>query len=318
LRAYLFVSSVQFRKAKKFHFLLASTFPQRQRVFLILKMLSIIPPLLALALTFNSSISRIHNIPAETLLNVSYGEDVKQRMDVYLPAGRSEDSTKLIVLIHGGGWNGGDKSEFDRYINELQKRLPNYAFANINYRLFNFNTGGNRFPAQENDIKAAIDFLSRKTSDYKISDQIVLLGASAGAHLALLQGYKNSEPEKVKAIVSFFGPSDLTELYNRPGNPGIPFLLNALIGTTPSENKEIYKQSSPINFVQANSPPTLLLQGGRDFLVPENQSTLLRDKLKNKGVIHQYIYYPDEGHGWRGSRLLESLDKVAEFVRTNV
>ncbi len=182
-------------------------------------MLSMITPLLALALTFNSTVTRTHDVPAEILENVSYGADIKHRMDVYLPADRHPDSTKLIVLIHGGGWNGGDKSEFDRYINELQKRLPDYAFANVNYRLFNFNTGSNRFPAQENDIKAAMDFLKTKSSEYKISDQIVLLGASAGAHLALLQGYKNSDPEKVKAIVSFFGPSDLTELYNHPGNP---------------------------------------------------------------------------------------------------
>ena len=274
--------------------------------------------MLALALTFNSTVTRTHELPAQILENVSYGPDVKHRMDIYLPAGRRPDSTKLLVLIHGGGWNGGDKSEFDRYINELQKRLPDYAYANINYRLFNFNTGSNRFPAQENDIKAAIDFLKAKSSEYNISEQIVLLGASAGAHLALLQGYKNSDPEKVKAVVSFFGPSDLTELYNHPGNPGIPFLLTALVGSSPSENKEIYQQSSPINYVTAKSPPTLLLQGGRDVLVPENQSVLLRDKLKSNGVIHEYLYYPNEGHGWRGSRLLESFDKVAEFLRTHV
>ena len=57
------------------------------------------------------------------------------------------------------------------------------------------------------------------------------------------------------------------------------------------------------------------MQGGRDFLVPENQSVLLRNKLKDKGVMHEYISYPNEGHGWRGSKLLESLDKVAEFLR---
>ena len=280
-------------------------------------MLFVISRLLVLALTFNPAtrFGLVHELPAETLQNVSYGTDPKQKMDIYLPAGRDPDSTKLIVLIHGGGWNGGDKTEFDRYISELQKRLPQYAFANINYRLFNFNTGSNRFPTQENDVKEAVGFLKAKSSEYKISEKMVLLGASAGAHLALLQAYKNSDPENVDAVVSFFGPSDLTELYNRPGNPGIPFLLNALVGTSPSENQDVYRRSSPIHYVTPTSPPTLLLQGGRDILVPENQSVLLRDKLKEKGVIHQYIYYPNEGHGWRGSKLVESLDKVAEFVR---
>lgn len=279
-------------------------------------MLSIISLLLTLTLTFDSYRKPLPTniIPEETLNNVAYGTDPKQKMDVYLPANRNSDSTKLVIVIHGGGWNRGDKAELAPYISELQKRLPGYAFANINYRLFNFNSGSNKFPAQENDVKAAIEFLKTKSAEYKISPNIILLGASAGAHLALLQGYKNSDHGNVKAIISFFGPSDLTELYNNPGNPGIPLLLNALTGTNPSENKTLYQQSSPIYFVTAQSPPTLLLQGGRDVLVPENQSVLLKNKLQNLGVAHQYIYYPNEGHGWRGDNLLDSLDKIAAFL----
>jgi acetyl esterase/lipase len=249
---------------------------------------------------------------------VAYGSDPKQKMDIYLPANRSTEKTKLLIVIHGGAWNGGDKRDLTPYITELQKRLPDYAFANINYRLFNLNTGINKFPVQENDVEAAIKFLTDKATEYKISEQTVLLGASAGGHLALLQGYKIARPEKIKAIISFFGPSDLIELYNHPRNPGIPFLLNALTGTTPSQNKAVYLQASPIHFVTAQSPPTLLLQGGRDMLVPENQPVLLRNKLKDLGVVHQYVYYPNEGHGWRGDNLLDSLDKVAAFLQKNL
>ena len=252
----------------------------------------------------------------ETMMNVAYGNDPKQKMDIYLPADRDPDSTTLIVLIHGGGWNSGDKSQLTPYITALQNRLPDHAFANINYRLFNFNNGTNKFPAQEEDVKEAIGFLRTKASDYKISKSIVLLGASAGGHLALLQAYKNENPENVKAVISFFGPSDLTELYNHPANPGLPFLLNALMGTNPADDKTFYRESSPINFVTASSPPTLLLQGGKDFLVPEAQSILLRNKLQALGVKHQYIYYPEEGHGWRGGKLAESLDKIATFLKS--
>lgn len=279
-------------------------------------MVSILSPLLAWALTFNS-VARpetISGLPSETLMNVAYGSDPKQKMDVYLPSDREFGTTTLVVLIHGGGWNGGDKGQLNPYITELQKRLPDYAFANVNYRLFNLNTSSNRFPTQENDIKAAVGFLRNKAAEFKVSQKIVLLGASAGGHLALLQGYKNERPEDVKAIVSFFGPSDLVELYNKPGNPGIPFLLNALTGTNPSDNKDLYQQSSPIHFVTAKAPATLLLHGGKDPLVPEGQAILLRNKLQSLGVLHDYIYYPNEGHGWRGDNLLDSLDKIAAFL----
>ena len=275
---------------------------------------------MVLALSFNSCVKPAPGIhlPTETIENVAYGSDPKQRMDIYLPENRSADSTKLIVVIHGGGWNGGDKREYAPYISELQKRLPGYAYANINYRLYNLNSGNNRFPAQENDVKAAIDFLREKSAEYKFSQSMILLGASAGAHLALLQGYKIDKPEKVKAVISFFGPSDLIDLYNNPANPSIPLLLNAVTGTSPTQDKNLYKQSSPINFVTRQSPPTLILHGGKDFLVPEKQSILLKEKLESMGVVHEYIYYPNEGHGWRGENLFDSLDKVATFLRRNL
>lgn len=280
-----------------------------------------ISPFMALALMFSSCVKPVHTdnnttgVPAETLKNVAYGTDPKQKMDIYLPVNRSTDSTRLILFIHGGGWNEGDKADFDPYVKELQKRLPGYAFANINYRLFNFNTGENKFPAQENDVKAGVGFLKIKVSEYKISETIILLGASAGAHLALLEGYKNNDQGKVKGIVSFFGPTDMIEFYDHHPNPGLPALMKALIGTTPSENKASYEQSSPIHFVTAKSAPTLILQGGQDALVPENQSVLLKNKLTGLGVINQYVYYPNEGHGWAGNNLIDSFDKIAAFLR---
>lgn len=280
-------------------------------------MVSILSPLLSWALLFNSVLppQAIGGLPAETLMNVAYGSDPKQKMDVYLPSDREPAGTTLVVLIHGGGWNGGDKGQLNPYITELQKRLPDYAFANVNYRLFNLNNSSNRFPTQENDIKAAVEFLRNKAPEFKVSQKIVLLGVSAGGHLALLHGYKNESPDDVKAIVSFFGPSDLIELYNKPGNPGVPLLLNALTGTNPAENKKVYEQSSPIHFVTEKAPATLLLLGGKDPLVPENQSLLLRAKLQSLGVPHDYVYYPNEGHGWRGDNLSHSLDKIASFLQ---
>ena len=276
-----------------------------------------------MALTLSTSVGEIipipHSIksglPAEHHLNYSYGDDPKQVMDIYLPENRTPKETKLLVLVHGGGWNNGDKRDFSNYISELQKRLPDYAVANLNYRLFNIYSGANKFPTQENDIKLAVDLLLSKAKEFNISEKYVLLGASAGAHLSMLQGYKYQRPE---AIISFFGPSDLVHLYKNPVYPALPLLLNALVGSTPESNPSLYHDSSPINFITHNSPPTIVLQGGRDKLVPESQSALLVKKLKEEGVVHEYIYYKDESHGWRGATLSDSFDKIEGFLKIYV
>src|SRR5436190_20202373 len=74
-------------------------------------------------------------LAAQNQANVAYGTDAAQKMDIYLPAGRSGSSTKVIILIHGGGWSTGDKADFNSYVDTLKRRLPGYAIFNINYRL---------------------------------------------------------------------------------------------------------------------------------------------------------------------------------------
>ena len=250
-----------------------------------------------------------------TMLNVSYGSNAQQKMDVYLPVGRSTTSTKVIIMIHGGAWNSGDKSDFNEYVDSLKKREPTYAIFNLNYRLAN---PPDLFPAQEQDIKAAVEFIYNKRSEYLISDKFVLIGASAGAHLALLQGYKYSTPIKPKVIIDFFGPTDLVDMYNNPPNPYVPPLLIAVTGSTPTMNNAVYTQSSPVNFISAQSPPTMILHGGVDIVVSPTQSALLNTKLAAAGVIHQYIFYPTEGHSWVGANLVDSFNKIQAFLAAYV
>ena len=256
------------------------------------------------------------NLSESTMKNVSYGNDPAQKMDIYLPAGRTSSTTKVMVLVHGGGWTGGDKAEFDPYIASLQQRLPDYAIFNINYRLAN-NTN-NRFPAQENDVKAAVEYIANKFGEYKISNKVVLLGFSAGAHLALLQGYKHTSVVKPKAVISFFGPTDLVDMYNNPVSMYAPMLLEALLGAKPSQDMNAYQQSSPTFFVNGSAAPTMLLHGGQDNLVAYSQSVILRDKLQAAGVVNQYVFYPNEGHGWFGATLNDSFDKIEVFLDANV
>ena len=250
-----------------------------------------------------------------TMLNVSYGTNAQQKMDVYLPANRSTTNTKVIIMIHGGGWNTGDKADFNEYVDSLKKREPSYAIFNINYRLAN---APDLFPAQEQDVKAAVEFIYNKRQEYLVSDKFVLIGGSAGAHLALLQGYKYSTPVKPKAIIDFFGPTDLVAMYNNPPNPLVLPLLISVTGSTPTTNNTLYTQSSPINFISSQSPPTMILHGGIDIVVSPSQSVALNTKLFISGVTHQYIFYPAEGHGWVGTNLTDSFDKILAFLAANM
>lgn len=255
------------------------------------------------------------NLPAKTLRDVSYGKDTAQRMDIYLPANRSFNSTKSVILIHGGGWNSGSKNDFVTYIDSFKRRMPEYAIFNMNYRLVN---GSNLFPAQEQDVKAAIDFIVENSLDYHVNkDKLVLLGVSAGGHLALLHGYKYNNPE-IAAIIDFFGPTDLVSMYQNPWHPLVPLALQMVTGTTPTANAAIYKQSSPINYVNADAPPTLLLHGAKDEVVNLSQSQSLKKKLDDAGVKNELVVYPNKAHGWHGETLSNSFDRIEEFLEENV
>jgi acetyl esterase/lipase len=252
---------------------------------------------------------------AQTLLNINYGNNASTIMDVYLPGNRSADKTPVMILIHGGGWVEGDKSDFKSIVDTMKKRLPDYAIFNINYSLAG--NGQNLFPTQEQEVKKCVEFIYNKRSEYKISGNFVMAGASAGGHLVLLQSYKYTAPVKIKAVVDLFGPAELVSLYNNPPNPLIPLLLLNVTGTVPSANPSIYQQSSPYNFIESNSTPTLILHGGNDIVVPASQSVLLKDKLANKGVPHQYVFYPAGGHGdWDAATYTDAFNKIEAFIKT--
>ncbi|HEY0059217.1 MAG TPA: alpha/beta hydrolase [Flavisolibacter sp.] len=254
-------------------------------------------------------------LPPKTMLNTQYGPDSLQRLDIYLPEGRSTATTTSLILIHGGGWNGGSKSDFTSYIDSFKKRLPNFAFFNLDYRLV---SGAHLFPTQEQDIKKAIEFISVNAEAYGINkSSFVLLGASAGAHLALLQAYKYKEPQ-VKAVIDFFGPTDLLAMYQKPWHPLVTYALQMITGATPQSNKAIYIESSPLQYVTAQSAPTLIFHGGKDNVVDVSQSRLLEDKLKALGVPHEVIVYPHERHGWQGATLSRSFDTIEAFLEANL
>lgn len=256
-----------------------------------------------------------NTVAAATYLNAAYGTDAQQQMDVYLPAGRTAAATKVMILVHGGAWVSGDKADFKNFIDTLKKRLPAYALFNINYRLSAF--PANVFPTQELDVKKAVEYIYNKRNEYFISDNFSFIGASAGAHLGLLHAYKYASPVKIKAVIDFFGPTDLEDLYNHPGL--IPqSIIDTIVGTSLAGNTELYRQSSPINFVtNVAACPTIILQGSNDLLVnPLRQSAALRDKLLLNSVPVQYVEYAGKGHGdnWYSDTYLDAFNKIQAFL----
>lgn len=247
----------------------------------------------------------------QIIQDVSYGESVQQSMDIYLPVGRTRTSTNTIVVIHGGGWVEGDKADMNQYVDTLRKLMPEYAIVNMNYRLA-YNSTVNLFPTQENDVKSAIEYYLNHAEEYMVSDDLVLLGASAGAHLAMLHAYKNDPEGHVRAVVDFFGPFDLVTLWNY--SIVHQLILYGATGTLLADNPSLYASSSPSEYITGDAPPTIALQGGADPLVPLSQTSQLIAALDAAGVINQLVYYPAEAHGWTGANMVDSFRKIATFI----
>ncbi|AFL83539.1 esterase/lipase [Belliella baltica DSM 15883] len=245
-----------------------------------------------------------------------YGNHSRQILDVYLPANRSSDRTKLFIWIHGGAWTDGDKSEFVQFKPWLEAELEDYAFVAVNYRLYNITTGSNKFPNQEEDIQNMLDYVKSRLNDWDLSNDVILAGGSAGGHLALLHSYKNNNDGLVKATVAFFPPTDFPTFH------GFNFLttalIEALIGGTPNSNPTSYANSSPVNFIGTSSIPTVFFHGTADNVVPIQQSYLLEEKLEEANVPFLNEYIQGGGHGFSQAVNQDLIAKVAVFLKAQI
>ena len=198
--------------------------------------------------------------------------------------------------------------------------MPAYAIFNINYRLSAF--PNNVFPTQENDVKAALTFITGNAASYLISGKYALVGVSAGAHLAMLQGFKYTNPITPKVIASFSGPSDLIEMYNNPAG-GITLISDAVaaaVGATPAQDSLLYATSSPVNYITSTSPATIVFQGGVDPLVSVTQAVEVQSKLTSSNVTNQYVFYPTAAHigTWDNATMFDAFNKLQAFLAANV
>lgn len=251
---------------------------------------------------------------AHTATNLAYGSDVRQVLDIYLPANRDRFRTRVFVWVHGGGWVDGDKSEFVGFKPWLEAVQDDYAYIAINYRLFNLIGTANRFPAQEEDLKNALAFIKSKLAEWDVSDQLVLAGGSAGGHLALLHSYKNNNDGLVKAAVAFFPPTELKSFHTF--NLFSQLLLENLLGGSPQALPQKYSDSSPLAFLESTSVPTVFFHGDLDTVVPISQSELLEQKLKDKGVPHLREYIIGQGHGFSTATYQDLIGNTEAFLNT--
>ncbi|MEM6686058.1 MAG: alpha/beta hydrolase [Bacteroidota bacterium] len=248
-------------------------------------------------------------VAAETILDVSYGSDEDQKYDIYLPQNRTLN-TKVIILVHGGSWIGGDKADMNNFVELIRTDLPQYAIVNINYRLANATTSP--FPMQLDDITLIIDDLKARNEELIISEEYAFLGSSAGAHLSLLWSYAYDTQGDVNMITSIVGPTNLAdEAYTNSTNPEIQ-LIFSIFGSQLSNS--FLEMFSPFHQVTSAAPPTALFYGGQDPLVPNSQGMDLSDRLTELGVTHEFTFYPEEGHGWGGANALDTWSKFLAFV----
>ena len=246
-------------------------------------------------------------------IDVSYGNDPEQKYDIFLPDNRTMD-TKVVVLVHGGGWVAGDKSDMDAIRIFLQQSFPELAIVNINYRLADENN--QPYPMQIDDITSVVNHLKSNSNDYVISDDYGFIGTSAGAHLSMLWSYAFDASNDVDMVCSIVGPTNLADsAYLNNTNPELQDMLD-LYGIEPTI--DYLQEVSPYHQVTASAPPTILFYGGQDPLVPTSQGTDMRDKLEDLNVVHQFTLYENEGHGWTGANLFDTMDKLSGFINTHL
>lgn len=255
-------------------------------------------------------------IAERIIMDTAYGSDPKEKMDIYLPSNRNQH-TKLLIIIHGGGWTSGDKSDgaYTQAIQLFRQKWPELAVANINYRLAN-NTNVH-YTEIMNDISAAVNFLVSNKNHFQISDTLLMMGASAGGHLAMLYAYKYNTGGYVKSVADFFGPSILSDWdwYNS-FNLWMGVYIKDLIIPFNGEtwNKPLYDSNSPYWVATSQSAPTIIFHGTLDVIVPLYQSQWLHSQLNNLNVPNEYYEYPD-GHGFNTTNMNDAVNKAVSFFK---
>lgn len=268
-------------------------------------------------------------LPKGTIIhgNIPYNNDTlkKHLLDIYLPA-NAKGKVPLLVFIHGGGWLANDKYADMGYMpNTIAAILNNgMAIASIDYR---FATEA-VFPAILQDCNKAVSFLYDNADKYSLDkNRIALMGFSAGGHLASLMGTSQNNkvsgfyfpntyrPLRYKAIVDFYGPTDLVLL---PGNEDEKSPEGILLGAAPLLRPDLAKAAGPITYIDKADPPFLIYHGEKDDIVSNKQSKLFSAWLTHYGVKNDLTIVKAAPHFGTMYDVEEIRNKVVAFLNQHL
>lgn len=232
------------------------------------------------------------SLKENNISNISYGENPQQQYDIYLPAGR-DNNTPVILMLHGGAWSAGNKEELKGYVNLIKNKWKNVAIVNMNYRLA---SNANKIHHNEimADIKTVIGHVIDKQNEYHISKNMGIVGGSAGGQLAMIYAYKYNDYKNIKCVANLFGPSIISDWawYNTNNiwlGSFVGAILTQYVGQPWDEN--VYKSVSPYWNISAESQPTIIFHGNLDPIVPVYQSQWMHGKLNTLKVTNEYYEY---------------------------
>ncbi len=229
--------------------------------------------------------------------NIPYDQYADTVLDVLLPKERSNAQRPGVIVFHGGGWI---QSTKETTMNALC--LPflaqGFVVCNVEYRVARLGASPAPAPAAVVDALKAAKWFVDHADKYGVDmNRIVVTGASAGGHLALMVGVATADaelgpPVKVAAIINGYGPTDVADLIDRQTSFALQWLPEQ------QGRLKLAKRLSPMTYVRKDLPPILTVQGANDHTVPVEQNVRLTEALKNAGADAELILVPGAGHGF--------------------
>ena len=227
--------------------------------------------------------------------------DRKEKADLYLPASSPAGARRpAVVIIHGGGWTGGDKGAAREINIGTNLALNGYVGLSINYVLASTNKDSAKatWPQNLHDCMTAVRWLRKNAERLQVDpERIGVIGGSAGGHLAAMlavTGEKDGlDPKgpygefscRVRCAVDLYGPADLG------GHRDI-----SMLGKSRADAPELYRAASPVTYVDKLDPPILIVHGTADKTVDIEQSRLFAAKLKEAGARHELVIVEGAPH----------------------
>ena len=219
--------------------------------------------------------------------------------DLYLPSGGAPGERRpAVLIIHGGGWTGGDKHNAREINIGTNLAAHGYVALSINYALAT--SRHVTWPQNLHDCKTAVRWLRKNADRFQIdTNHIGVIGGSAGGHLAAMLAVTGPadhlDPTQpygefscaVQCAVDFYGPADLARHRDL-----------AMLGKTRGQDLSIYRAASPITYADRRNPPILIVHGTADKTVNVNQSELFAAALEAAGAPHQLVIVPGAGHSF--------------------